>query len=308
MENLYNRLFWDTLLNKHLTNVFTLIKSTRLQRPLIPLSFMMIAAGFANHINTDILILGLCCLLIYASGGILNAKVDGDFKLKQTSLIISILITLAIIISLKNYIIFIAVLGWIILSYIYSKHSRKILFGDSIILSITHAALPVFTASMILKLNILLALKLSIFSFIAFFSIVPMKNLNGIKEDKKRKYKTLMTKYKGGKSITKILFDFYFVLMLIAYFLFDLGNKYIAAFVVLLTFKILMDLYFNNKKEIMSYELLRLLLISFSFAFVFDLTSNTKIILLSSALIIAYLFYLAIDINQGGQKWSITML
>ncbi len=276
------------------SNLINLLKATRLERSLFPLSFIMIAVGFADKITTDILILGLCCILIYISGGILNAKIDNDYNIKS-SIIIPIVIIITILISLTNKIIFLTVIGWIALSFLYNKYSRRILFGDSFFLSITHASLAVFSASILLKLGIQLSLSLGVFAFSSFFLFVPMKNLNGVKEDIEKKYKTIMTSSLNGKTLTYILFNFYLISMFLSYFIFNLGDKFLIIFSFILAIKIPIDYFIYNGKQVLSYKLGRLIILIFSFAFVLDQSTNINIILISSILILIYAIYLTSD-------------
>lgn len=269
-----------------------ILKPLRLERSLIPLSSIMIIVGFANKINLEIFILMICCILMYASGGIINAKIDKDYKINYfTPIILTILIT-SIIISFSNKIIFITVLLSFLLGFIYNKFSRKILFGDSIILALTHSTLPIISASLLLNLDKILIVYIANFMFLAIILVTPMKNLNGIDEDKKRGYKTLMTKYKNGKKITNFLLDIYFILLFLAYFIFQLGNKFLFIFIFIFLIKGLMNYFILENKEVHAYRLVKLVIILFSFAIVFDKTTQPIILLLSSSLIGGYFLYL----------------
>lgn len=276
------------------SNFLNLIKAMRIERSLFPLSFIMIAVASANKITIDILALGLCCILIYVSGGILNAKIDKDYKIKN-SIMIPLVIIIAILISLINKIVFLTVISWIILSILYNKYSRRVLFADSFFLSITHAALPVFSAAILLDLSLKYSTCLSIFAFSSFFLFVPMKNLNGVKEDIEKKYKTIMTSSTNGKTLTYILFNFYLIVMFLSYFIFNLGNKFLIVFSFILAIKIFTDYFIYNGKQVLTYKLGRLVILVFSFAFVLDQSTSINIILISSILILVYAIYLTGD-------------
>ena len=280
--------------NQRQNYFLNLLKATRVVRVLIPLSSIMLVVGFANQINKEIFILAMCCVLIYSAGGILNAKFDKDFKLKHPFTAITFLFIIVLILSFTNYIIFLAVITWVLLSFVYSKFSRRILFGDSTILAVTHAVIPIVASALLLGLETKLTITLAIFMFVALFLIIPMKNLNRVKEDKKRKYKTLMTYYKNGKKITYFLFNFYFILMFIAYFVFDLTNKYLIIFAGIFIITIFLNSYLNNRKEILAYKLSRLIVILFSFAFVYDKATDFIIISISGFLIFVYIVYLGL--------------
>ena len=69
-----------------------LLKAMRIERSLIPLSFIITTSAFANKINFLIFILAICCILSYIIGGIFNAKTDKDFKINPNLIIIFLLI------------------------------------------------------------------------------------------------------------------------------------------------------------------------------------------------------------------------
>ena len=127
------------------------------------------------------------------------------------------------------------------MGFIYSKFSRFILFGDSVVLSMTHVVIPIISASFILNLDINMLTPIIGFIVIPFWMKNPKKNLREIDEDKKRGYKTLMTMYKNGKDVTHILLSLYFILIFLSYFLFDLGNKFLFVVFVLFIIKVFMD-------------------------------------------------------------------
>jgi len=274
-----------------------LFKSARMERALMPLSSIMIAVGFTNRINFDIFLLMTCCVLMYMAGGIINAKFDKDFKLKKSTFAIMSLLGISIILSLNNRIIFFAVIASLFMGLIYSSLSRFILFGDSLVLSITHVAIPVVSSFLILNIDLGFSVPL-VLSFIAPFTlIVPMKNLNGIEKDKQRGYKTLMTKYKNGKTATHFLLSFYFIVVFLLYFFLDLGNRFLFVVFVMFVIKTFMDYYMNTGKEIVAYGLVRLIIIIFPFAFVFDKAENIELVFLSFSFILFYLVYFALKVS-----------
>ena len=278
-----------------------LLKATRVVRVLIPLSSIMLIVGFANQINKDIFILAICCVLIYSAGGIFNAKVDKDFKLKYPIIAVIFLFVTALILSFSNYIIFFSVVAWVLLSFIYNKFSRKILFGDSTILAITHAVIPIVGASLLLNLDFRIMFMISSFMFVALFLIIPMKNLNQIEKDKKRRYKTLMTQFKNGRQITNWLLNIHILLLFLSYFIFDFGNKFLLIFFFIFILKIFVSNLINKNRDLKAYYLSRLIFILFSFAIVYDQTTNTIFILMSASMVFIYLAYLYI------LKWNIMM-
>lgn len=280
-------------------NFLNILKAFRLERPLIPLSSIMLVVAFANKVTIGIIVLMICCILMYAVGGLINAKIDHDYKVKNSYLIIFSIFAITLILSLYHYIIFLTVLLSLLLGFIYSKYSRFLLFGDSIILGLTHSTLPIISAALLLSLNSELTFKLAGFMFFAIALVAPMKNLKGVKEDKKRGYKTLMTKYKDGKKITNLLLNLYLLLLFLAYFIFNLNKKFLLIFSILLMLGFFINYLMANKKEVQAYRLVRLVIILFSFAIVFSQTSNLKIILLSFSLVFVYFTYLSIDLIKS---------
>lgn len=275
-------------MQKENNNFINLLKATRIKRALIPLSFIILMTGFANKINTEIIILMTCSVLMYSIGGIVNAKVDKDYRIKYIKTTIAILFLITIILSLYNYIIFVTVLLGFILGYIYSKYSRKILFGDSIILSITHSTLPIISSSILLEINPKLTMITTIFMFLTMTLIIPIKNLKGIEEDKKRGYITFMTKFSNGKQITLLLMQIYFISLFLAYFLFDLSSKFIFILMGIFILKILIDYFLNTKKDVTAYKLIRLVPILFIFGIIFDKAENSLALSLIFSIILIY--------------------
>jgi len=273
-------------------NLSNILKAFRLERPLIPLSSIMLVVAFTNHLNLAVIILMVCCILMYAVGGLINAKIDNDYKVSHAYLIIFFIFSLSLILSFFNYIILLTVLASFLLGFAYSKYSRFFIFGDSIVLGLTHSTLPIISSALLLGLGFLLTMKLTTFMFFSIALVAPMKNLRGIKDDKKRKYKTLMTKYKNGKKITNLLLDIYLVLLFLAYFIFKLSNKFLFIFSILLMLGFFINYLMANKKEVKAYQLARLVIILFSFAIVFDKVTTILPLLISLALIFTYLFYL----------------
>lgn len=284
--------------SKNKNYFLNLLKAARLERSLMTLSSVALVFGFANRINTEIFILSLCLVLLYAAGSIINAKTDNDFKIKNVRFAVGLLLITALLFSLVNYIIFFTVLITIFMSFIYSKSSRFVLFGDSVILALSHRVIPIVSASLLLGLEFGLMIKLSVVFFFSLFLMAPMKNMNGWKEDKKRGYKTLMTLYKNGKGITNFLFQVYFILVLASYFIFDVGGKFLFIVLIMFSIKILMDFYINSGREIKAYVICRLIIILFAFAFVFDQASNINLVFLGLSIPSLYTVYLLIKLKN----------
>jgi 4-hydroxybenzoate polyprenyltransferase len=171
------------------------------------------------------------------------------------------------------------------LGFIYNTLARFILFGDATILAITHFALPSFSSSLLLNQDIRSALLLSFFLFITFWFVTHTKNLKDTKEDKKRNYVTLTTKFKSGKFITKLLFDFYFLAMFIIYFVLNLTKKYLFVLLIIFTLRIFVERFKEDKKTV---NITRLIMLLFLFGIIIDKTNNVKIILFSLSLCLIY--------------------
>ena len=273
-----------------LKTILNIIKATRFERSLIPTAYIMIPVAFANKINLDICLLIISCTLMYAVGGLINAKADKDYPTECLTITSWIFLFTAITLSLHNLIITATILISFIMSFIYSKYSRHILFGDSIALATTHIAIPMISSALILGILPKIIL-LTPYLMLTLAIIAPMKNLNGIETDKKRKYKTLMTIFKNGKTPTHILMKLYFIIAFSAFFLFDLTKKFLAIIAVLFLIQIIMDICMTTKKEIEAYGLVRLVIISLPFAFVFDKATNPILPLISLTFINIYFAY-----------------
>jgi len=278
---------------------FALLKAMRIERSLMPLSFIMIAVGFADKITLNIFILMACCVMMYTVGGLINAKADKDFEAKKINIAIIVLLFISLILSFNHYIIFLAVIASLFMGFVYNKVFRFFLFGDSIALAITHVIIPIVSSSLILNLSTPTFISVIPLAAIPFGLIAPMKNLRGITGDKKRHYKTLMTTNKNGKQITYVLLSLYFIAVFAAYFILDLGNRFLFVVFILFIVKVFMDYYMINKKEIIAYGLVRLVIITLPFAFVFDKTSNISFIALSFSFIFIYFLYFISKIKSA---------
>ncbi|MCH7850101.1 MAG: UbiA prenyltransferase family protein [Nanoarchaeota archaeon] len=269
-----------------------LLKSMRIYRSLIPLSFIILVVGFANQLSKEIIILCISCVLLYVSGGVFNAKIDKDFKIKYVNIFLFLIFITTLILSFSNIIIFAAVLSWIFLNIIYSKYSRFVLFGDTIILGFTHVMIPILSASLLLNLDYTVTIKLASFMFFSMILIMPIKNIKGIDEDKKRGYKTFLTTYRKGKQITIVLMFMYFTSLFMAYYVFDLGNKFLLLSIFFIPLYMVMHMCMIKKMETLSYKCSRLLVLFFLFAIVFDQTSRVDFVALSAFPILVYLPHL----------------
>ena len=294
-----------------MTDFINLLKATRIYRTLPILMAILVPAAFANIITREIFILSLSGVLIYSVAGIHNAIKDKDYPLPSYSRkAMLILLSIAVIVSLSNYIVFLTALVSIILGLIYNTTARFFLFGDSTILSISHFALPCFSSSILLGLDIELAILLSTSLFLIAWFITPTKNLKDTKEDKNRKYVTLTTTYHNGIIITKILLLVSFVIMSGFYFLFNLTTRFILILILVFYLIIIALKKINNKEEKQGLGILRLVILFFMFGLIIEKTSNIFIIFLAFLLCLLYVFYLSFPkINkimiklQTTEKW-----
>jgi 4-hydroxybenzoate polyprenyltransferase len=271
---------------------FTLLKATRAYRVLPTLMVILVSASFANFINKEIILLGLVATLIYSASGIHNALKDKDYFLPEYSRkAILVLLSIALILSLSNKIIFFTAVVAIFLGIIYNTISRKILLGDSTVLAITHYALPCFSASLLLGLDMKLIWLLTGSLFLIGWFIIPSKNLKDLIGDKKRKYVTLPVKFSKGTSITKLFVIISFIFMFIFYFLFDLSNIFIL-FLIVLFFLLMGTLKQINKKNYLcALNLLRFAVLIFMFGIILGNLFNLHIFLSSLSILFLYLIY-----------------
>jgi 4-hydroxybenzoate polyprenyltransferase len=254
---------------------------------------MMLPTAFANGINKEVFLLGICCVLVYSVAGIHNAIRDKDYVVpKYAKKIMLIVLATAMIIALSDYIIFLTVLAWIILGFLYNTVSRYVLFGDSTILAITHYTLPCFSAALLLDLNFKLTFTLTGFMFVTFWFLMHSKNLKDTSDDKKRGYKTLTTLYKHGKSISITLLVIGFLSMFFAYFLFNLANKFLLVYLIVLILQITaIRLIIGNKGQ-PAVKIIRLLMMLFLLGIIFDKASDISVLLIPFSLFFTYLILL----------------
>jgi 4-hydroxybenzoate polyprenyltransferase len=276
-----------------LSNFLTIVKATRLYRIIPVLMVMAVSMAFAGEITKEIILLSICCALVYAVIGIHNAIKDKDYCLPRcTNKIMFLLSLAALIVSLFHYILFLTVIAWIILGIVYNTVARFVLFGDTTILAITHFALPSFVSSLLLGLDARFALMLSLLFFIIAWFITQTKNLKDTAKDKKRNYVTLTTKFKKGDIITQGFLIISFALMIVSYFLLYLGVKSIVVLVFVFIIIIIASKKINNNEQTQGLGLLRFGFLIFMFGLILEKTSNVVIIMYGLFLCCCYMFFL----------------
>ncbi len=271
-------------------NFINLFRSARIERIFPSISLIIFASALMGEIKKEIYLLAICAALLYAPGGILNALKDKDYILPPFSKIFVFLLpAIALIISFQNKFLFLACISWIIFGYTYNVFSRKTLFLDNTLICITHHFIPVFFSLILLGELFTNSLWIGSYVYLVFWFLAPIKNLNGIKKDIKLKYKTLPSTYENGKKITFLLYYFSFVMMLPAYFIFELNIIYIIFLVVLfLLFLITKKIVEKENYEAML-NVARLIISLFGFAITISIATNPKIIILG-AIIIFFFF------------------
>jgi 4-hydroxybenzoate polyprenyltransferase len=258
-----------------------LFRSARIERTFPSISLIIFACAISEKINKEIYLLSLCLILLYASGGILNAIKDKDYELPPYSkIIIYILPIITLIISLNNSKIFLASLIWVIFGFAYNLTSRKILLADTSIMSLTHYFIPVFFSLWILGMNIMPAIEISTLIYATFWLIIPLKNLNGINKDKKLGYKTLTTLSKQGKKITIILYYLSFILISYFYYFLELKKIYLFMLIIIGLMYITTGKTLSFPNKYFSIPITRLTMIIFTTSLTLGITTNKFFILL----------------------------
>ncbi len=280
-------------------NFLTLLKATRVERAFYIVSMILIPAAFASKITTEILVLSLCCILLYSVSGIHNSKRDKDHPLPgYYKKFMIFLVISTILLSLTNWIIFITVIIELILGIIYNTISRKILFGDATVLGFSHAAIPILASSLLLKLNFLLSLKLAGVLYVFIWLLGNARNQKDAKGDKKRGYKTYATILKDSRSMTKSFIRLSFLVMLISFLIFDLSSQYIAILCLIYFIHLIIFILTDMKKDALAMQITRLTIILFSLAFIIGKTSNYFIISLNLMLSFLFLIFIMPDIKK----------
>lgn len=280
-----------------LSNVRALIKTAKFERGLILASYTLVPLAISNTFKTDIFFLLGACILTYGVGGLINAKVDNDTGTKYLTEGIIVLFLLALLVSLKNYIITITVFVGLIMGYLYSKFSRKIVFADSFILSITHVFIPIMSSALIFNVNIIQILPLTIWLMVFYNLIVQMKNLRGVEDDIKNNYKTPMTTMRSGKLVIHSLMKLSLIVLFAIYFVFNMGQKYLIVILIIFILQIVSDIFMAINKELKAYPLFRLIAISVPFAIALD-QSGIKVYAINLAIILIYITYYTKNFKQ----------
>jgi 4-hydroxybenzoate polyprenyltransferase len=242
-----------------------LAKATRIYRIFPTLAIILLAANTTSTLNKEIFLLATISTLIYSAISIQNAIKDKDYQLpKYSNKIIIAILLISLAISLTNKILLLTLLAWITLGLIYNTTSRKILLADTTILAITHYTLPYLSTLLLLNIDPTTTIKQTTTIFVIFFLLTPIKNLKGIKEDKKRKYKTLATIYpKKGKTITLTLFLLSIILMTASHPLFGTTRIFLILTIPLLILAAMISTYIIQNNTTTALKLNRILSLTF---------------------------------------------
>lgn len=274
------------------------IKAMRIERSFIAIFAILIPVAFADKITNDIYLLSCLCVIAYAIGSLYNAKVDGDYNVRYTKQIIFALFVTGTALSFNNIILMLTFISWFILGFIYSRYLRFMLFGDSTLLALTHAAIPILSSSLLLGLDIRLTISLAAFMFLNLWLAIPIKNINNSDKDKELGYNTLITRSMNGKAITHILFESYLISMFFAYFIFDLGNKFLFVLCIIFILRIFVFNYINNGNEAFGYKLSKMATLLFSLGIIISKTTDYRIISIPLLLILLYAVYLGFAVMK----------
>ncbi len=265
-------------------------------RTFLILMSIMVPTAFANVISKKVIILGICGVLIYSSAGIHNAVRDKDYLLpKYSKKVMFILISIAIIMSLSDYIILFTAIVSIFLGLIYNTFSRFILFGDSTILAITHFALPSLSSSLLLDLPINFSLSLAGFMYIVSWFIISCKNLKDTTDDRKRGYKTLTTVSRGGRLMSIVLLLIGFSLMFFSYYLFQLSNIFLITFLAILVIQLIVIYCVLKNKNHSAVKISRLVMILFLLGIILDRASNIGVVIIPLLIFLSYIALLLMN-------------
>jgi len=274
-----------------------LIKATRIYRTVPTLMVMTVSVAFANHATNQLIYLALVCILIYAAASLHNAIKDKDYYLPNyTSLVILALLIIALVISLNSVASFITGIIWILLGLFYNTTGRHLLLGDATILSITHYALPSFSSSLIVGMDMNFASILAGFMFISFWFIMHSKNLKDTREDAHRGYRTLTTQIHNGKGLTLVLFWLSIIPMALAYFLFNLNKIYVLVWVLILILDILVSYQILKGRAEFALKLTRVIILFFLVGLIVGKAPDLRIVLGASGLCSFYCLSLIKDV------------
>jgi hypothetical protein len=186
-------------------NFFLVLKATRVKRAGFALLSIFAAASFVNLLNRDVIILAILALLLYCVGGLHNAKVDNDYRLKKRDfyIAVSFILFISLILASTNPKILVLISLVLVLTIFYNTISRKLLYVDLFILSLTHVFVPFIGTLWLLNKNIMQYIGHALMPTLTFIFIVSVKNILEFEKDRKRGYVTLMTLFKNGKGLMK---------------------------------------------------------------------------------------------------------
>ena len=189
-------------LQKYVQTIVLIWKATRIKRGTYAALSAVVASAFVGTVDLRLFALLILCFVVYAIGGLVNALKDNDFPaLTRQDYIwgISILTLFSFLCGLLDYILLLFVLVGLVLGYVYSHHSRYVLYGDIFVGSLYHIFLPMLAVFLLYDLSLVTYLPLVFFLQIVFTFLLSVKNINGYEEDKERGYITFMTLFPTAK-------------------------------------------------------------------------------------------------------------
>ncbi len=276
------------------TLITKLLTATRIPRTVPTLLVMLVSCAYAGYLPLSVIFLGIGCVLVYASAGIHNAIRDHDYILpRQSGFFVIGLISLALLISSAHAVIFLTILAWILGGLFYNTIARRILFGDSTVLAITHFALPSFASSLLVGLPLSFAATLSSLFFLIGWFITPTKNIKDTETDKKRGYVTLTTAFSSGRKLTHLFMGVALLLMVLSSILL---SRYLTAVIIGMSSFIILRIAKKETRQgndTYALGLLRLIVIVFLLSLIIETTLSTVIALGALFLAFGYVLYLA---------------
>jgi len=269
-----------------------ILKSSRIERMMPTITIILLPIAISSSINLNVVLLIICCLLIYSAASIHNGMKDNDLDLPKNSkyLVLFFLITAAIL-SFFDPIILITSISWVILGYLYNSHSRKVLFGDSSILAFTHYVLPFIASSLLISLSSSLIITISIVIYLVMWPIMNVKNVKDWRDDKERGYRTIMTNFKNGYSLCLVCIQATVILMFISY-LYIFGNELSYFFsLMVLTIDLFIISDFKRGNHLSSMEKMRSLFMIYILGLISPFLGNSNLIWIYSSPLLFYNFF-----------------
>jgi hypothetical protein len=267
-----------------------IIKASRIQRSLFAVGTVCLTMAFSRGFDWLILVLAGNAALLYAVGGLVNAKRDGDYELGDIMPAIAAFMAVPLLTSLYHPVIAVSTALWLLFGYVYNFISRKVVLLDSVVLGFTHVIIPGISAALILDIALSAYLPILLSVAASYAGVVSIKNVKQKVEDARRGYATLANSCRYGILYTMALYSAAVLLMI---YTMRGMLKTGLLFPVLIAISCL-PLYLRMRRgdHFLPVELMKVTWFLYIFALVFTVSDNFFVVFVAFALFAVHVYFI----------------